>query len=116
MFKALLLLPFILVCAATILVWKKVLLALLGMDKYYMFSKESKSTNDSKGYKTSMSSYDDLKILCIKPKHLQVPQGPINPFEESDKIIDHAKESYLEILKEEERTVRERANFLKSNP
>lgn len=43
-------------------------------------------------------------------------QEIINPFEESDKLIDHAKESYLEILKEEKSTVRERGNFLQSNP
>lgn len=116
MFKVLLLLLFILICVTVILVWTKVLLPLLGMDKYSMFSKDSKSTNDSKDSKTSMSSYDDLKILCIKPMHHQEPQGPRNPFEESDKIIDHAKESYLEILKEEKSTVRERGNFLQSNP
>lgn len=42
-------------------------------------------------------------------------QEIINPFEESDKLIDHAKESYLEILKEKERTVRERTYSLQSN-
>lgn len=38
-----------------------------------------------------------------------------DPFEESNKLIDNAKESYFEMLDKEERTVRKSANPPKPN-
>ncbi len=64
MIQVLLLLLFVLMCVAAILVWTKVLLALLGLDIY---SKDSDKFKDTKESKASMLSYDDLKTMCIKP-------------------------------------------------
>lgn len=38
-----------------------------------------------------------------------------NFFAETDKLIDNAKESYIELLQEESRTIRENSNSLKPN-
>ena len=78
MIQVLLLLLFVLMCVAAILVWTKVLLALLGLD---IHSKDSEKFKDTKESKSSMLSYDDLKLLCIKPKppkHPQNSQEPMN--------------------------------------
>lgn len=79
MIKILLLLPFLLMCVTAIFVWTKVLLVLLGLDRYSVHSKDSEKYKNAKGPKTSMLSYDDLKIMCIKPSmYHQGPQEPIN--------------------------------------
>lgn len=54
-----------------------------------------------------------IKILRKEPNS---HKEDFNPFEESNKFIRHAIDSYREIMEEKERTVRERANFLQSNP
>lgn len=38
-----------------------------------------------------------------------------DPFEESNNLIDNAKESYLKIMEEDERVIRERTNSSESN-
>lgn len=74
MIKILLLILFLLMCVTAIFVWTKVLLALLGLDRHSKHSKNSEKSKDTKDYKTSMLSYDDLKIMCIKP-----PKCPLDP-------------------------------------
>ena len=38
-----------------------------------------------------------------------------DPFEESNNLIDNAKESYFKIMEEDERVIRERTNSSESN-
>lgn len=54
-----------------------------------------------------------VKYLCRKPESEK--KKVINPFEESDKLIEHAKESYFEIMEEKNHTGREIDNSPKSN-
>lgn len=57
--------------------------------------------------------------ICAFVKYLHQKLEPdkkevTNPFEESDMFIEHAKESYFEMMVEKERIGRERANSSKS--
>lgn len=54
-----------------------------------------------------------VKYLHWKPEAGK--KEVINPFEESDKLIEHAKESYFDMMEEKERIGRERANSSESN-
>lgn len=54
-----------------------------------------------------------VKYLHSKPESDK--KEVINPFEESDKLVEHAKESYFEMMEKKNRTGRERANSSKSN-
>lgn len=54
-----------------------------------------------------------VKYLHRKPESDK--KEVINPFEESDKLVEHAKESYFEMMEKKNRTGRERANSSKSN-
>lgn len=54
-----------------------------------------------------------VKYLRRKPEHDKMEM--INPFEESDKLIEHAMESYFEIMEGKECISRECSNSSKSN-
>lgn len=53
-----------------------------------------------------------IRAISIRKKH---PKEIKNPFEESNKLIDNAKESYFKIMEEDESVIIESPNSSESN-
>lgn len=59
--------------------------------------------------------FESTRMLIEEALHTSNDSSCNNFFAESDKLIDNAKESYIELLQEESRTIREKSNSLKPN-